>query len=60
VYKRQAFLNRMTGFNGIAETVAYVLEKTIYNNEASMGVYEETDRRSRSLAREYISKTQKK
>lgn len=55
-----AFLNRKTGFNGISETVANVLENTIYNNEASLGVYEETDRRSRSLAREFIRKTQKK
>jgi 1-deoxy-D-xylulose-5-phosphate reductoisomerase len=55
-----AFLKKMISFNGIAETVANVLDKTLYNNEASMGVYEETDSRSRSLAMEYISKTKKK
>jgi 1-deoxy-D-xylulose 5-phosphate reductoisomerase len=55
-----AFLKNQLGFTGIAGTVEYVLEKTIYDNEASMGVYEETDRRSRSLATEFISKTKKK
>jgi 1-deoxy-D-xylulose-5-phosphate reductoisomerase len=55
-----AFLKKTITFNGIAETVAHVLDKTIYNKEASMGVYEETDSRSRSLAREYISKTKRK
>ncbi len=54
-----AFLKDILGFTGIADTVEYVLEKTKYNNESSMGVYEETDSRSRSLAMEYISKTQK-
>jgi len=54
-----AFLKDMLGFTGIAGTVEYVLEKTLYNNEASMGVYEETDSRSRGLAAEFISKTQK-
>jgi 1-deoxy-D-xylulose-5-phosphate reductoisomerase len=54
-----AFLKNMLGFTGIADTVEYVLEKTLYNNEASMGVYEETDSRSRGLAAEFISKTQK-
>lgn len=55
-----AFLNKMIGFNNIADTVAHVLDITTYNKEASMGVYEETDRRSRSIATEYISKTKKK
>ena len=55
-----AFLKNQLGFTGIAGTVEYVLEKTIYDNEASMGVYEETDRRSRGLATEFISKTKKK
>ena len=54
-----AFLKNQLGFNGIAGTVEYVLEKTKYNNEASLEVYEETDSRSRSLATEFISKTQK-
>lgn len=55
-----AFLKKMISFNNISETVEHVLDKTIYNNEASMGVYEETDNRSRSLAMEHISKTKKK
>jgi len=55
----ESFLKDMLGFTGIADTVEYVLEKTIYNNEASMGVYEETDSRSRGLAMEFINKTQK-
>ena len=55
-----AFLKNQLGFTGIAGTVEYVLEKTKYDNEASMGVYEETDRRSRGLATEFISKTKKK
>jgi len=54
-----AFLKDMLSFTGIADTVEYVLEKTLYNNEASMGVYEETDSRSRGLAADFISKTQK-
>jgi 1-deoxy-D-xylulose-5-phosphate reductoisomerase len=56
----EAFLKDKLGFTEIAGTVEYVLEKTLYNNEASLGVYEETDSRSRGLAAEYISKTQKK
>ena len=56
----EAFLMDKLGFMEIAGTVEYVLEKTLYNNEASLGVYEETDSRSRVLAAEYISKTQKK
>ncbi|HWR74442.1 MAG TPA: 1-deoxy-D-xylulose-5-phosphate reductoisomerase [Bacteroidales bacterium] len=55
-----AFLKGNVSFTGIADTVEFVLEKTVYNNEASMGVYEETDSRSRDLAAEFISKTQKK
>jgi len=51
-----AFLMSKIGFNDIAGTVEHVLELTDYNKEASMGVYEETDRRSRSLAEEYIKK----
>ena len=56
----EAFLKDKLGFTAIAGTVEYVLEKIIYNNEASLGVYEETDSRSRELAAEFISKTQKK
>jgi 1-deoxy-D-xylulose-5-phosphate reductoisomerase len=55
-----AFLKNQLGFTGIAGTVEYVLEKTTYDKEASMAVYEETDRRSRGLATEFISKTKKK
>ncbi len=54
-----AFLKDRLGFTGIADTVEFVLEKTLYNNEPSMGVYEETDSRSRDLASEFISKTRK-
>ncbi|MFZ2285932.1 MAG: 1-deoxy-D-xylulose-5-phosphate reductoisomerase [Bacteroidales bacterium] len=55
-----AFLKEKIGFNDIAGTVEHVMEKTKYNNEASMEVYEETDLRSRSLAMEYISKINRK
>ncbi len=55
-----AFLNEKIGFNDIAGTVEHVMEKTRYNNEASMDVYEETDLRSRSLAMEYINKINRK
>jgi 1-deoxy-D-xylulose-5-phosphate reductoisomerase len=54
------FLYEVIGFNDIAGTVEYVLEKTEFESEASLEVYEETDRRSRSLAVEYISKLKKK
>jgi 1-deoxy-D-xylulose-5-phosphate reductoisomerase len=55
-----AFLREEIGFNDIAGTVEHVLEKTGYNNEASIDVYEDTDRRSRSLAVEYINKLNSK
>ncbi len=55
-----AFLQEKIGFNDIASTVEHVLENTVYNNEPSMDVYEETDRRSRILAMEYINKTSRK
>jgi 1-deoxy-D-xylulose-5-phosphate reductoisomerase len=55
----EAFLKGTVSFPGIADTVEFVLEKTVYNNEASIGVYEETDSRSRILAAEFISKKQK-
>ena len=55
-----AFLQEKIGFNDIASTVEHVLEKTVYNNEPSMDVYEETDKRSRILAMAYINKTSTK
>jgi 1-deoxy-D-xylulose-5-phosphate reductoisomerase len=55
-----AFLREEIGFNDIAGTVEHVLEKTDHNTGASMDVYEETDRRSRSLAGEYINKLNSK
>ena len=55
-----AFLRKEIGFNDIAGTVEHVLEKTDHNTGASMDVYEETDRRSRSLAGEYINKLNSK
>lgn len=55
-----AFLQEKIRFNDIAGTVEHVLGNTIFNNEAAMDVYEETDLRSRSLAMEYISKTTKR
>ncbi len=55
-----AFLQGKIGFNDIAGTVEHVMDNTIFNNEASMDAYEETDLRSRSLAIEYINKTTKR
>ncbi|MCU0458949.1 MAG: 1-deoxy-D-xylulose-5-phosphate reductoisomerase [Bacteroidales bacterium] len=55
-----AFLNEQIGFNDIAGTVEHVLDKTSFNNEASLDVYAMTDRVSRSLASEYIKKVLKK
>ncbi|MFN2313860.1 MAG: 1-deoxy-D-xylulose-5-phosphate reductoisomerase [Bacteroidales bacterium] len=55
-----AFIQEKIGFNDIAGTVEHVMENTTFNDEASMDIYEETDRRSRSLAKEYISKTTKR
>jgi 1-deoxy-D-xylulose-5-phosphate reductoisomerase len=55
-----AFLHEEIGFNDIAGTVENVLEKTEFESRASLEVYEETDRRSRSLATEYIRKLKKK
>jgi 1-deoxy-D-xylulose-5-phosphate reductoisomerase len=55
-----AFLNEQIGFFDIAGTVEYVLEKTKFNNEASLDVYASTDSISRSLAGQYIKKVQKK
>ncbi|MBE0666475.1 MAG: 1-deoxy-D-xylulose-5-phosphate reductoisomerase, partial [Bacteroidales bacterium] len=54
-----SFLNNSIKFTGIADTVEHVLENTVFNNEASTGVYQETDNRSRSLAKEFISKEKK-
>jgi 1-deoxy-D-xylulose-5-phosphate reductoisomerase len=55
-----AFLQEKIGFNDIAGTVEQVMENTILNNEASMDVYVETDRRSRNLAMDYVNKIMKK
>jgi len=51
-----SFLNNKIRFTDIAATVEYVIENTEFNKEASPGVYEETDSRSRSLAKKFISK----
>ncbi|HUW91822.1 MAG TPA: 1-deoxy-D-xylulose-5-phosphate reductoisomerase [Bacteroidales bacterium] len=51
-----SFLENEIKFTDIAATVEHVLEHTEFNKEASPGVYLETDNRSRSLAKEYISK----
>ncbi len=55
-----AFLREQIGFNDIAGTVEHVLEKTTFNNKASMDVYDVTDARSRSLAGEYIKRITKR
>ena len=55
-----AFLREEIGFNDIAGTVEQVLDRTLFNSEASMEVYAGTDDRSRALANEYISKLKKK
>jgi len=55
-----AFLREQIGFNDIAGTVEHVLEKTLFNKEASMDVYASTDNRSRHLANEHINKLKKK
>lgn len=55
-----AFLNEQIGFNDIAGTVEHVLGNAVFNNEASMDVYVETDSHSRRLANEYINKLNKK
>jgi 1-deoxy-D-xylulose-5-phosphate reductoisomerase len=55
-----AFLREKIGFNDIAGTVEHVMGNTVFNNEASMDIYEETDLRSRSLATEYINKISRK
>jgi 1-deoxy-D-xylulose-5-phosphate reductoisomerase len=55
-----AFIREEIGFNDIPGTVEHVLEKTEFESGAALEVYEETDRRSRSFAIEYISKLKKK
>jgi 1-deoxy-D-xylulose-5-phosphate reductoisomerase len=55
-----AFLREQIGFNDIAGTVEHVLENTVFNDEASMDVYADTDNRCRLLANEYINKLKKK
>jgi len=54
-----SFLNNEIRFTDIAATVEYVIENTEFNKEASPGVYAETDSRSRSLAKKFISKSEK-
>lgn len=56
----RAFLNRHIDFFGMSSLVEYVLEKTLFNKEASLEVYEETDARSRHLANDYLHKKDKK
>lgn len=51
-----AFLNEQIGFNDIAGTVEYVLDKIIFNKEPAMEVYTGTDTLSRTLATEFINK----
>jgi len=54
-----SFLNHKIKFTDIAATVEYVIENTEFNKEASPGAYAETDSRSRSLAKKFISKSEK-
>jgi 1-deoxy-D-xylulose-5-phosphate reductoisomerase len=54
-----SFLNYKIRFTDIAATVEYVIENTEFNKEASPGVYAETDSRSRSLAKQFIRKSEK-
>lgn len=54
-----SFLQNKIRFTDIAATVEYVIENTEFNKEASAGVYGETDSRSRSLAKKFISKSEK-
>jgi 1-deoxy-D-xylulose-5-phosphate reductoisomerase len=54
-----SFLKNKIRFTDIAATVEYVIENTEFNKEASPGVYAETDTRSRSLAKKFISKSEK-
>lgn len=56
----RAFLNRHIDFPGMSSLVEYVLEKTLFNKEASLEVYEATDDRSRHLANDYLHKKDKK
>lgn len=56
----ESFLKKKIRFTDIAATVEHVLEHTLFNKEASPDVYFETDSRSRSLAKEFISKEEKK
>jgi 1-deoxy-D-xylulose-5-phosphate reductoisomerase len=52
-----SFLEQKIRFTDIAGTVEYVMENTEFDKEASPGVYRETDSRSRSLAKKFISKS---
>jgi 1-deoxy-D-xylulose-5-phosphate reductoisomerase len=55
----RAFLDGKTGFFGMSEIVEYVLDKITFNSEATLEIYEETDRYSRQLAVEYLNKKEK-
>ena len=55
----KAFLDGKTDFPGMSEVVEYVLEKTRFSNNASIDVYEETDRIGRQLANNYLNKKEK-
>jgi 1-deoxy-D-xylulose-5-phosphate reductoisomerase len=56
----KAFLEGRTDFFGMSRIVEYVLEKTYFNKEASLSVYEETDTRGRYLASEFLEKSNRK
>ena len=55
----KAFLDGKTDFPGMSDVVEYVLEKTVFSNEAAIDVYEETDRIGRQLANNYLNKKEK-
>jgi len=55
----KAFLEGRTDFPGMSAIVEYVLEKTTFNNIASLDVYQETDCLGRQMANEYLSKKEK-
>lgn len=56
----EAFLDRRIDFFGMSSLVEDVLDKTIFNNEPCMSVYEQTDACSRRMAYEYLIKNDKK
>jgi len=56
----EAFLDRRIDFFGMSSLVEDVLDKTIFNNEPCLSVYEQTDACSRRMAYEYLIKNDKK